>query len=63
MISAIQNNITGSKNCVHISIPTFIVCAEISLIVCTYRTKRFPVFFRMDKDRIVFRLMKIKERL
>jgi len=63
MISTIQNNITGSKYCVHISILALIMCTEISLIVRTYRTKRFPVFFRMDKNRIVFRLMKIKERL
>ena len=54
--------VTFCKNCFYISISTYIVCTEVSLVVCANRAKASPVIFRMHKNRIILRCTEIKNR-
>ena len=63
MIHLINDILTVCQNRFYISLFTAVMCTEISLVVCPYRTQTLPVFFRMHQNRIVFGFMKIKYRL
>jgi len=62
MINAIDHVITFCKNCFYVSISTYIMCTEISLVVCANRAEASPVIFRMHKDWIILCCTEIKNR-
>ena len=60
MIRMLYDLIALCEHGFHISVVIFRTCTEISLIVRTDRTERFPAFLRMHQQFIILGLMKIQ---